>query len=202
MMTVPRLLIADRAPTRFGVRLALQGAVEVCAEASSAEEAIRLAKQTQPDVCLIGWELPGGGSSAVRGVTRAAPATRVIVLADEASADAMLDAIRLGAVGFIHSALSAEQLQRVIAAVIAREAVLPRAMILDLLLELRSAGSEVDGLTGREAQVLGLLRRGHSTATIARRLDIAPVTVRRHISELVRKFGVVDRSELVGVQVG
>ena len=126
----------------------------------------------------------------------------MIVLADDASADAMLDAVRLGAVGFIHSALSAEQLQRVVAAVIAREAVLPRSMILDLLLELRSSGSEVDGLTGREAQVLGLLRRGHSTANIARRLDIAPVTVRRHISELVRKFGVVDRSELVGVNIG
>jgi two-component system nitrate/nitrite response regulator NarL len=201
MTTIPRLLIADRGPTRFGVRLALQGAVLVCAEASSAEEAIRLAKQTQPDVCLIGWEIAGGGSSAVRGVTRAAPATRVIVLADDPSADAMLDAVRLGAVGFIHSALSPEQLLKVVGAVIAREAVLPRAMILDLLLELRSTGAEVDGLTGREAQVLGLLRRGHSTATIARRLDIAPVTVRRHISELVRKFGVVDRSELVGASV-
>jgi two-component system, NarL family, nitrate/nitrite response regulator NarL len=201
MTAVPRLLIADRGPTRFGVRLALQGAVLVCAEAASAEEAIRLAKQTQPDVCLIGWEIAGGGSAAVRGVTRAAPATRVIVLADDPSADAMLDAVRLGAVGFIHSALSPEQLQKVVGAVIAREAVLPRSMILDLLLELRSAGAEVDGLTGREAQVLGLLRRGHSTATIARRLDIAPVTVRRHISELVRKFGVLDRSELVSANV-
>jgi DNA-binding NarL/FixJ family response regulator len=135
-------------------------------------------------------------------VTRAAPATRVIVLADDASADTMLDAVRLGAVGFIHSGLSPEQLQKVVGAVVAHEAVLPRSMVLDLLLELRSAGAEVDGLTGREAQVLGLLRRGHSTATIARRLDIAPVTVRRHISELVRKFGVLDRSELIGVQAG
>jgi len=201
MMSAPRLLIADRAPTRFGVRLALQGAVSICGEASSAEEAIRLAKRTQPDVCLVGWEIPGGGAAAVRGVTRAAPGARVIVLADDAGADAMLDAVRLGAVGFVHSGLSPEQLQKVIAAVVAHEAVLPRSMVLDLLLELRSAGAEVDGLTGREAQVLGLLRRGHSTATIARRLDIAPVTVRRHISELVRKFGVVDRSELVSAAV-
>lgn len=200
MTAVPTLMIADRGPTRFGVRLALEDTVVVCAEASSAEQAIRLAKQTQPDVCLIGWELQGGGGSAVRGVTRAAPATRVIVLADDANADAMLEAVRLGAVGFVNSTLSHRQLQKVVAAVVAHEAVLPRAMVLDLLLELRSLGAEVDGLTGREAQVLGLLRRGHSTATIARRLDIAPVTVRRHISELVRKFGVLDRSELIGLQ--
>ncbi len=192
-----RILIADRAPTRLGIRLALEGRVEVCAEAESCEHAIRLAKREQPDVCLIGWDLPGSGSAAVRGVTRAAPRSRVIVLADDADADAMLDSIRLGAVGFIPAGLSADQLVRVVMAAAAREAVLPRAMIHHLMTEVRSSAHELDGLTGREAQVLSLLRRGHSTGMIAKRLDIAPVTVRRHISELVRKFGVVDRSELL-----
>jgi two-component system nitrate/nitrite response regulator NarL len=179
------------------MRLALQGQVEICAEADSSELAIRFAKREQPDVCLIGWDLPGGGSAAVRGVTRAAPRARVIVLADEADAEAMLESVRLGAVGFVPGGMSGEQLLRVVMAAAAHEAVLPRAMILDLLLEVRSAGHEIDGLTGREAQVLALLRRGHSTGTIAKRLDITPVTVRRHISELVRKFGVMDRSELL-----
>ena len=68
---------------------------------------------------------------------------------------------------------------------------------MELLLELR--GSE--GLTGRESQVLGMLRRGHTTAVIAERLQIAPVTVRRHISELVRKLGVEDRWSLIGPAV-
>jgi DNA-binding CsgD family transcriptional regulator len=53
------------------------------------------------------------------------------------------------------------------------------------------------GLTGREAQVLGLLRRGHSTQAIAERLEIAPVTVRRHISDVVHKLGVETRSDLI-----
>ena len=78
----------------------------------------------------------------------------------------------------------------------AREAVLPRAMIHHLIMEVRSSAHEIDGVTGRESQVLALLRRGHSSM-IATRLNIEPVTVRRHISELVRKFGVVDRSELL-----
>ncbi len=53
-----------------------------------------------------------------------------------------------------------------------------------------------DSLTPRESQVLGMLRRGHGTASIAERLSIAPVTVRRHISELVQKLGVTDRAAL------
>ena len=77
-------------------------------------------------------------------------------------------------------------------------AVVPRSMVLDLLLELRGGGEGSNGVTGRESQVLGMLRRGCSTAAIAERLGIAPVTVRRHISDLVHKLGVENRGALVG----
>jgi DNA-binding NarL/FixJ family response regulator len=70
-------------------------------------------------------------------------------------------------------------------------------MVRELVMELQSRNG-ADALTGREAQVLGMLRRGHTTAAIAARLEIAPVTVRRHISELVQKLGVEDRAALVG----
>ena len=66
-------------------------------------------------------------------------------------------------------------------------------MVLELLLELRGGGPGTDALTAREAQVLGMLRRGHTTAEIGEQLAIAPVTVRRQISQLVRKLGVEDR---------
>ena len=69
-------------------------------------------------------------------------------------------------------------------------------MVLELLLELRGGGTGTDALTSREAQVLGMLRRGQTTAEIADRLAIAPVTVRRHISQLVRKLGVENRAAL------
>jgi DNA-binding NarL/FixJ family response regulator len=71
-------------------------------------------------------------------------------------------------------------------------------MVLELLLELRGGGSGRDALTAREMQVLGMVRRGYRTAAIAERLEIAPVTVRRHISELVQKLGVENRTALVG----
>jgi DNA-binding NarL/FixJ family response regulator len=196
MTEVIRLLIADRPATRLGVRVALEGEVEICAEVDNAEEAIRAAKRERPDVCLIAWELVGGGRTAVRGVTRAAPGAAVVVLADESDVEAMLEAIRAGAVGYLPGEVSVDRLHKVIRAVGADEAVLPRALVRDLLMEIRASGRASDGLTGREAQVLGMVRRGHTTASIARRLDIAPVTVRRHISGLVRKLGVESRSEL------
>ena len=193
-----RLLIADHAPTRLGIRMALDADVEVCAEASDGEQAIRAAKREQPDVCLVGREISGDGLGAVRGICRAAPNAAVVVLAHVADPEDLLESARAGAVGYVPGTLDGERLRRVMRAIASNEAVVPRSMVLELLLELRGAGSREDGLTVRESQVLGLLRRGHTTAAIAQRLQIAPVTVRRHISELVHKLGVEDRSALIG----
>jgi DNA-binding NarL/FixJ family response regulator len=176
--------------------MALGDQVEVVAEAAHSEQAIRAAMREQPDVCLVGRELPGGGLHAVRGICRAAPDAAVIVLAEARDIDDMLECIRAGAIGYAPGGLNAERLQRIITAVNANEAVVPRSMVLELVLELRGAGAGGERLTPREAQVLGLLRRGYTTAAIAQRLDITPVTVRRHISELVNKLGVEHRSML------
>jgi len=173
--------------------MALDGMVEICAEADDAEHAIRAAKREQPDLCLVGGDIAGDGLAAVRGICRAAPDAAVVVLAEANDVDSLLDSIRAGAVGYVPGTVDAERLRRIVRAVAANEAVVPRSMVLELLLELRGAGTGVDALTARESQVLGMLRRGHSTAEIAQRLTIAPVTVRRHISELVRKLGVEDR---------
>ncbi|MGH2914541.1 MAG: LuxR C-terminal-related transcriptional regulator [Solirubrobacteraceae bacterium] len=198
MTAPPRLLIVDREATRAGIRIALDGQVEVCAEAASPEQAIRAAMREQPDVCLVADDAGGDGLAAVRGICRSAPGAAVVVLAHEPDIDALLEFVRAGAVGYVPGALDAARLRRIIAAVESNEAVVPRSMILELLLELRSSGPGGDGLTARESQVYGMLRRGHSTAQIAQRLQIAPVTVRRHISELVAKLGVEGRSALTG----
>lgn len=194
-----RLLIVDRAPTRAGIRLALNGGVEVCAEADDAEQAIRAAMREQPDLCLVGDHIAGDGLAAIRGVCRAAPGCAVVVLAQAHDADYLLECVRAGAVGYVPGALDAERLNRVVRAAANNEAVVPRSMVLELVLELRGGGSGADALTARESQVLGMLRRGHRTADIAERLSIAPVTVRRHISELVRKLGVENRAALTAV---
>jgi NarL family two-component system response regulator LiaR len=191
-----RLLIADHEATRLGIRMALAHDVEVCAEVGDAEHAIRAAMREQPHVCLVGRDIPGGALAAVRGICRAAPNAAVVVLAQTGEAEDLLECVRAGAIGYVPGALDSERLTRVIGAVTINEAVIPRSMVLELVLELRGSGTGGGLLTAREAQVLRLLRRGHTTAGIAQRLEIAPVTVRRHISELVHKLGVENRSFL------
>lgn len=191
-----RLLLADRLATRVGIRLALDGEVTICAEAENAEQAIRAAKRQQPDVCLVADDLVGTGLAAVRGITRAAPGAAVVVLCQSDDVDVFFDYVRAGAIGYLVAPLDTESVRRAVRAAAAQEAIVPRVMVRELLMELRGRGEGADALTARESQVLGMLRRGRSTAEIAERLGIAPVTVRRHISELVRKHGVEGRAAL------
>lgn len=193
-----RVLIADHAPTRHGIRMALDEGVIVCAEAGDTEQAIRAAKREQPDVALVGGAILGGRHQAVEGICRAAPGCSVVVLAETGDAEEMLDAVRAGAIGYVPGPLDAERLRRVFRAATQKEAVVPRSMVSELLGEVRGRSGSQEMLTRREAEVLAMLRRGHSTGRIAARLQIAPVTVRRHISELVVKLGVEDRSGLMG----
>jgi DNA-binding NarL/FixJ family response regulator len=190
------LLIADHAPTRIGIRMALGPDVHVSAEADEMEQAIRAARRDHPRVVLLGRGLCADVVLAVRGICRVAPDSAVVVLAPSGDVDDMLDAVRAGAVGYVPGALDAERLRRVLWAVIAHKAVVPRAMVIDVLCELRTGGAS-GSLTGREAQVLGMLRRGHATAAIAQRLQITPVTVRRHVSKVVQKLGVSSRADLI-----
>jgi DNA-binding NarL/FixJ family response regulator len=194
-----RILIADHSLVRLGIRMALEeeDALLVCAEAEDAEGAITATRRTRPDVCLVGWDLPGGAITAIRGIFDAAPESGVVVLATTSDVDDLLAAVRAGAIGYIPASVSFEALRRVIRAVLAHEAAIPRSMVRAVVLELRGRSVRSQNVTSREAQVLGMVRRGHSTAEIARRLQISPVTVRRHISDLMHRLGVGDRSALI-----
>jgi DNA-binding NarL/FixJ family response regulator len=194
-----RVLVADNAPTRLGIRMALDGFATVCVEAGDRAGAVRGASSSRPDVCLIGRSLVGGGIDAVREIRQGGSGASVVVLADSQEVDDLLLALRAGAIGYLPVDFEPEQLRRVIAAVRSEEAAIPRTMVMDLVDEIRSFERARSGpLTLREMQVLTMLRRGDSTARIAEGLSISPVTVRRHISELVQKAGVRGREELAG----
>ncbi len=193
----PRLLIADHAAAGAAIRRIVLDDADICAEVCTSEQAIHAAGRDQPDLCLVGREIDGDWLGAVRGISGAAPACAIIVLAEVGDVDDLLVAVRTGAVGYVLGPVDARRLRGIFAAVSANEAVIPSSMVLDLLVELRTGG---DGLTTRESQVLRMLNRGHTTAAIAERLAITPVTVRRHISELVHKLGVEDRAALLGQQ--
>jgi DNA-binding NarL/FixJ family response regulator len=194
----PRLLIADYPPARLGVRMALADVVSICAEADDAAEAIDAAAREQPDLCIVSLELPGGGIAAVKGIVKVAPTASVIVIAGSGTSSDLLASVRAGAVGYVPGDFDGQQLQRVVQAVLAHEAAVPRSMVHELVLELRAAMTPGGAdLSPRETQVLQMLRRGQSTAAIAGELEISPVTVRRHISVLVGKLGVAGRGALM-----
>lgn len=200
-MSTVRVLIAHHGLMRASVRMALGEGTEVCGEAGDSGQAIFEAQRLQPDVCIVGWDVPGGGIAAIHGILSVAPDTSVVVLSDHRDVEDLLAAVRAGAVGYLPGSLDEEQLRRVVRGVAAQEAAVPRAMVRELILELRSATS-MGGVTEREAQVLGMLRRGHTTAQIARRLEISPITVRRYISDLMRKLGVDSREDLLRLDRG
>lgn len=193
-----RALVADNATTCHGVRMALEGLAVVCAEAYDRRNAVAAAQEQRPDVCLIGRSLPGGGILTVFEITEAVPGTPVVLLADRPHADDLMRALRAGAIGYMPVDFDPASLRRAITAVSNDQAAIPRSMVRQLVDEIRSFETVTRGqFTLRERQVLELVRRGESTTGIAHSLGISPITVRRYISELVRKLGVADRAALV-----
>jgi DNA-binding NarL/FixJ family response regulator len=200
-----RVLIADHdGATRTGVRLALDAhGFEVCAEAASANAAVEAAAREQPDVCVIEADLPGGGVASLGPMFAEAPQTQVVMLSGAVDDDGLFAAVRAGASGYLLKDMDPARLPMALRGVLDGEAALPRALMGRVLEELRAVengrhASELSrlgvDLTAREQEVLEGLDRGLQTAEIAQAFGISAVTVRRHISEILRKLGAPDRA--------
>jgi DNA-binding NarL/FixJ family response regulator len=199
-----RVLIADHdAASRAGVRLSLGGhGFEVCGEADSGDAAVQVARREQPDVCLIECDLPGGGTETAESVIGEAPRTAVVMLSGSVDDERLLGAVRAGARGYLLKDMDPARLPMALRGVLSGEAALPRSLMGRVLDELRALqhgrhASELSRLgvrlTRREQEVLEHLDRGLETAGVAEALGISSVTVRRHISEILRKLGASDR---------
>jgi DNA-binding NarL/FixJ family response regulator len=209
-VTGRRVLIADdHAATRRGVRLALEaGGFIVCAEAADAHSAIEAALREQPDICLVDVSMPGGGGiRAANEISRRLPTAQVVMLSVSPDDDDFLDALRAGAAGYLLKDMDAARLVTALESVLAGEAAIPRRLVAKLVDELRRrdrrGGNRVSkralALSEREWASLELLNEGLSTAEIAQRLGISAVTVRRYVSDVVRKLGVPDRQAALDV---
>jgi DNA-binding NarL/FixJ family response regulator len=200
-----RVLVADaQDAARAGVRrvLELDGQF-VVVEAADAGDAIDIALQTHADVCVLELDLPGDGIAATRQIKEAMPDTKVVILTASEREKDLFDALRAGADGYLLKTMSANRLPHALRGLLNGEAVLPRQMVSWLIRDFRDRGqrrrvpfqleSEKLEFTEREFEVLDYLREGAPTARIATRLEISEITVRRHISAIVRKLGAPDR---------
>ena len=198
-----RIVIADdHPPTRAGVRVALEdGGFTVCSEHGDATGAVRAALQERPDVCLLDVNMPGNGIAAAARIHAALPDTAVVMLTVSNDNNDLFDALRAGASGYLLKDTDPARLPFALRGVLEGEAALPRALVARLIDEFRDREQRRVSLlkrrsvelTSREWQVLELLRTGLTTGEIAEQLVISRVTVRTHVSAILKKLQVGNR---------
>lgn len=195
------LLVDDHRVVRQGLRdfLELQEDIEVVGEASTGEEGVKLARELIPDVVLQDLVLPGfDGVEATRQIKAVSPSTRVIVLTSFADGDKVFPAIKAGAISYLLKDVQPEELARAIRAAQRNEAVLHPEVASKLMAEFngpRPPENQVEQLTEREMDVLRLIARGKSNKEIADSLIISEKTVKTHVSNILSKLHLADRTQ-------
>ena len=199
-----RVIIADdHQLTRVGVRRALErGGFEFCAEAHDAASAVEVAEREQPDICLLDIQMPGSGIHAADEIAQKVPTAAVVMLTVSRSDRDLFDALRVGASGYLLKDIDPERLPLALSGVLEGEAALPRHLVALVIEEFRERGRRRPllkkrgvVLTNREWEVLELMSQGLTTFEIADRLFVEPVTVRTHVSAILKKLHVSSRKE-------
>ena len=205
-MSIRILLVDDHAVVRQGLKmfLGLDPDLEVIGEAENGEEAIRLTRELNPDVVLMDLLMPVmDGITAIAHIRRDFPDTEVIALTSVLEDEAVMKAMRAGAIGYLLKDTQAEELRRAIKAAAAGQVQLSPQAAARLMREVRAPESP-EKLTERETDVLRLLALGRANKEIALELNIGEKTVKTHVSGILRKLGVPSRTQaaLYAVRIG
>jgi DNA-binding NarL/FixJ family response regulator len=209
----PRVLIADdHAPTRAAVRDALErGGFAICAEEADAAASVAMAREQRPDVALLDIHMPGDGIRAAAEIAAHVPETSIVMLTVSSADDDLFAALQAGASGYLLKDTDPSRLPLALRGVLEGEAALPRALVARVINEFRDGtprrrlslrGNRPARLTTREWEVLEALDEGLTTAEISDRLFISTVTVRSHVSSILRKLRVPNRASAVRVLHG
>jgi DNA-binding NarL/FixJ family response regulator len=202
-----QVILADDQPLiRAGLRMVIEQApgIDVAGEAGTGAEAVRIARDTDPDVVLMDIRMPGmDGIEATRLITAGATHTRVLVLTTFDDDDYVYGALRAGASGFLVKDMALEDILAAIRIVAAGDAMIApgvtRRLIGQFTSEPRPSRSpkELTGITDREREVLKLVGLGMSNAEIAAALYISAGTAKTHVARLLAKLDARDRVQLV-----
>jgi len=202
IMSITLLIIDDHALERSGIRAYFesQSDLEVLADAASGEEAIRLAAEYVPDVVLMDLVMPGmDGVEATRRVREVSPHTQVVVLTSYHEDSHIFPAIKAGAISYLLKDIGPAELAEAIRAAARGDAVIHPKVAARMMQELR--GNRDQGinpfteLTDREQEVLKLIAEGLSNAEIANRLVLSEKTIKSHVSNILNKLHLADRTQ-------
>ena len=198
------MLVEDHALVRAAVRQAVTAKdISVVGEASSAEEGIQGALALRPDILLVDIDLPGmSGLQLVRELAPRLPETKILMLTVSSASRDVVDAMRMGAAGYLTKDLSPEALVRSIRAARDGDLAMPRRLAAEVIAQLArhpsrasSDSRQLPQLTVREAEVLRTISEGLTDREVAEALRISVRTVETHVSNLLRKLGARNRAE-------
>jgi DNA-binding NarL/FixJ family response regulator len=205
-MTVRVLIADDEALVRRGFAMILGAApeIEVVGEVGTGEEAVVAARRLEPDVVLMDIRMPGsGGIEATRHIT-ATSVTRVVVVTTFGHDEYLYQSLRAGATGFLLKNTPAEQLVESVRIAARGDALLSPEItrrLIEAFARLPSVSDrgrhEFNDLTDRERDVLLSLASGRSNAEIAAELGVSEATVKSHVTSILGKLGVRDRTQAV-----
>jgi DNA-binding NarL/FixJ family response regulator len=199
-----RVLIADD-QTLFRAGLARllneDPRVEVIGQAMDGADAAKQAGKLKPDVVLMDLKMPNlDGIEATRQIIEADPGVKVLILTTFETDNHVIQALKVGASGYVLKDSSADAIISSIVAVMSGERVMASAVanrVLEMLTGTTTPKEFYDGLTNREIEILKLLANGMANKQIAYRLKISEKTVRNHVSNTYEKLGIYDRSQAV-----
>ena len=209
-MTVRVLLADDEALVRAGLRMILEAEpdLEVVGEAADGVDALAMCRELRPDVALVDIRMPRlDGIQAARRIAADPDLRTAVVMLTTFDADEhVVEALRVGAAGFLLKSMPRDQLVTAVRAAVRGDSLLApsllRRLLDDFVRRAAAPPSPVPGiaeLTPREEEVLRLMARGLSNAEIADRLVLGEGTVKTHVARVLAKLGVRDRVQAVVV---
>ncbi|XVU29721.1 response regulator [Actinoplanes sp. CA-054009] len=194
MADIRVLIVDDHPAVRRGLRtfLELAGDLEVVGEAADGPTALELIAETGPEVVLLDMVLPGmDGVEVLRELRRRELPARVLVVTSFTDRARLIPAVRAGARGYLSKDVDPNALVAAVRSVAAGHLLLEPDVAAGLL----GAPAEEPALTARERDVLALLAEGRSNREIARALVVAEKTVKTHVSSILLKLGLADRTQ-------